>query len=136
MTDLTPPPAPTPPPATAPLDTSAQDTNPPVEILSAGKGAPLAILKLSIYQVFFPVSISKDGSNARNSYRCIKHILLILAKHCNGQLKVLPHNDHKSTNKDICLWSDFPSDADHAKLYLFNIQSPQQSFGKWAGQNF
>ena len=135
MTDLPTPPALTPPP-TAPMDTSAQDSTPPAEILSAMKGAPLALLKPSIYQVFFPVSTSKDGSNARNPYRCIKHILATLAKHCNGQLKMLPHDNHKSTNEDICLWSDFPSDAEHAKPYLFNIQSPRQSFGKPAGQNF
>ena len=99
--------------------------------------ASLEILKPSIYQVFFPVSTSKDGSNPRNPYHCIKHILAILAKHCNGQLKILLHDDTPdTTTEDICLWSDFLADQERAKAYIFNVQSPHQTFGKQAGQNF
>ena len=97
--------------------------------------APIEIMKPSIYQVFFPVSTSKDGSNPRDPYRCIKHILAILAKHCDGQLKILPHDNNDSKTDDICLWSDFPADPEHAKVYIFNVQTPRQTYGKKAGQS-
>ena len=109
---------------------------PPATIETAASTAPLEVMKPSIYQVFFPVSTSKDGSNPRDPYRCIKHILAILAKHCDGHLKILPHDDNDSNSDDICLWSDFPADPEHAKAYIFNVQTPRQSFGKKAGQNF
>ena len=136
MVQTPPPPAPTPPSNMTTSETSERNVNPTAEVNQAENRDSQAVLKPSIYQVFFPVSTAKDGANARNPYRCIKHILAILAKHCDGQLKVLPHDDHKGANEDICLWSDFPSEAEHAKAYLFNIQSPRQSFGQRAGQNF
>jgi len=94
------------------------------------RDAPKDVLKPSIYQVFSPISTSKDGSNPRNPYRCIKHVLAILAKHCEGQLKILLHDNNRTTTEDICLWSDFLTEPEHAKAYVFNVQTPRQSYGK------
>ena len=116
--------------------TTTVNESPQAKFVTAAKTVPLKVMKMSIYQVFFPVLTSKDWSNLRNPYRCIKHILAILAKHCNGQLKILPHDNNDSTAKEICLWSVFPADQEQAKAYILNVQMTHQSFGKRAGQNF
>ena len=132
MAPSPPPPAPSkPPPGNTTMDIDPQ--TPPAPTFTTAKDLATATnVKTSIYQVYFPIELSKKEPTPRNPYRCVKHILAILAKNCD-QLHILPKDTADSANEAICLWTDFPSTKEAAGAYLFNISYPSQNFGARAG---
>ena len=132
MANTPPPPAPNPPASEADNMDVDQQKQPATDFVSAKEMTHATNVKTSIYQVYFPIELSKKDSNARNPYRCVKHILAILAKNCD-QLHILPKDAADSANEAICLWTDFPSAKEAASDYLFNISYPTQNFGARAG---
>ena len=100
--------------------------------IPAAKLPDSSLVRTSIYRVKFPVMLNEHDASPRNPYRCIRHILAILAKNCD-HLHVLPKDAHDSTNEPVCLWSAFPNTKTAASAYLFNVATPGQNFGARAG---
>ena len=133
-TMATSPPPPTPNPQPSGDDSMALDPpqTPENGFTTAAALGRATHVKTSIYQVYFPIELSKKNPTPRNPYRCVKHILAILAKNCD-QIHVLPKDDTDPANEAICLWTDFPTTKEAASAYLFNISYPSQNFGARAG---
>ena len=114
------------------MTTDTTVSAPQTHFQSAAKVEGKRAMRNSIYKVYFPICMSGDEASPRDPIKCIKHILAILSKRCTD-LQVLPKNPDDTTNKPICLWTNFPSDKAAADAYLFNVRYPGQNFGHRAG---